>query len=91
MHAAVPTYVVEFELNTKFERSLERFMFDLFNTLQRRDEDFTAAFELQKIEKAMSSAHTLLDKLKKQLSDSNIYQLENKSQLQELLKQQILE
>ena len=66
-YAAVPTYVVEFELNTKFERSLERFLFDLFNTLQRRDEDFTAAFELQKIEKAREDTAKLFQETQQEL------------------------
>lgn len=68
-YAAVPTYVVEFELNTKFERSLERFLFDLFNTLQRREEDFTAAFELQKIEKAREDTAKLFQEVQEELQD----------------------
>lgn len=69
VYAAVPTYVVEFELNTKFERSLERFLFDLFNTLQRREEDFTAAFELQKIEKAREDTAKLFQEVQEELQD----------------------
>ena len=69
VQAAVPTYVVEFELNTKFERSLERFLFDLFNTLQRREEDFTAAFELQKIEKAREDTAKLFQEVESELVD----------------------
>lgn len=69
IHAAVPTYVVEIELNTKFERSLERFLFDLFNTLQRRDEDFTAAFELQKIEKAREDTAKLFQEVEAELTN----------------------
>ena len=67
--AAVPTYIVEIELNTKFERSLEKFLFDLFNTLQRREEDFTAAFELQKIEKAREDTAKLFQEVQEELQD----------------------
>lgn len=58
--AAVPVEVVEFSMGTNFEESLEKFMFNLFNELQKRDQDFTAAFELQKIEKAREDVNKLI-------------------------------
>lgn len=68
-NAAVPTWVVEFDANTQFEQSLERFLFDLFNTLQRRQEDFTAAFELQKIEKAREDVNKLFQETQEELQN----------------------
>lgn len=68
-NAAVPTWVVNFDANTAFETSLETFMFDLFNTLQRRQEDFTAAFELQKIEKAREDVNKLFQETQEELQN----------------------
>ena len=66
-HAAVPVWVVQIDAGTDYERSLERFLFDLFNTLQRRQEDFTAAFELQKIEKAREDVNKLFQETQEEL------------------------
>lgn len=68
-HAAVPVWVVEFDANTDFERSLEAFMFQLFNKLQQREEDFIAAFELQKIEKAREDVNKLFQETQEELQD----------------------
>ncbi|MBI4134255.1 MAG: hypothetical protein HY475_02420 [Candidatus Terrybacteria bacterium] len=66
-YAAVPVWVVQIDAGTDYERSLERFLFDLFNTLQRRQEDFTAAFELQKIEKAREDVNKLFQETQEEL------------------------
>ncbi len=67
--AAVPVEVVRFQSGTEFEHTLEEFMFDLFTTLQRRNEDFTAAFELQKIEKAREDVNKLILSVQQELKD----------------------
>ena len=67
--AAVPVYVVNQDAGTKFETSLESFMADLFNTLANRQEDFTASFELTKIEKAREDVNKLYQESLKELQD----------------------
>src|SRR3989344_4397590 len=71
-HAAVPVWVVQIDAGTDYERSLERFLFDLFNTLQRRQEDFTAAFELQKIEKAREDVNKLFQETQEELQNAGL-------------------
>ncbi len=67
--AAVPVHVVGFEADTDFEKSLEKFMFDLFQTLQKREEDFTTSFELQNVEKAREDVGKLVYETRKELQD----------------------
>ncbi len=66
--AAVPVYVVNQPPGIT-ETSLEAFMADLFNTLANRQEDFTAAFELTKIEKAREDVNKLYQETLKELQD----------------------
>jgi len=70
--AAVPVEVVEFGAGTQFEESIEVFMFDLFSTLQKREEDFTTSFELQKIEKAREDVAKLVYETQRELVDNGI-------------------
>ncbi|OHA51619.1 MAG: hypothetical protein A3A97_04365 [Candidatus Terrybacteria bacterium RIFCSPLOWO2_01_FULL_40_23] len=76
LYAAVPVYMVNprsdpgnvFVVNFD-ESSIETFMFDLFNTLAKRDEDFTTSFELMKIEKAREDVNKLFQESLKELQD----------------------
>lgn len=71
-YAAVPTYVVEMDAETKFEKSLERFMFELFTKLSQKEEDFIKAFELAKIEKAREDVNKLLLQVEKEVKEGNV-------------------
>ena len=66
--AAVPVFVVNQPPGIT-ETSLEAFMSDLFDTLANRQEDFTAAFELTKIEKAREDVNKLYQETLKELQD----------------------
>lgn len=46
--------------NTDFETSLEKFMFNLFNTLSKKEEDFVTSFELAKTEQARTDVAKLI-------------------------------
>src|SRR3989344_2438188 len=67
--AAVPVYVVQQDAGTSYELSLETFMFNLFNKLASRQEDFTASFELTKIEKAREDTNKLFQESMKELQN----------------------
>lgn len=63
--AAVPVYIVGFDANTNFEKSL----FDVMINLAQRQEDFIAAFELQKIEKAREDVNKLTQETLQELEN----------------------
>ncbi len=68
-NAAVPVEVVGFNAGTEYELGIETFMFDLFQSLQKRQEDFTTSFELQKIEKAREDVNKLIYETQRELID----------------------
>ncbi len=69
IYAAVPVYIVQQDAGTLYELSLENFMFNLFNKLAARQEDFAASFELMKIEKAREDVNKLFQESLKELED----------------------
>lgn len=66
--AAVPVVVFgdylneirNIKANTDFETSLEKFMFNLFTTLSKKEEDFVTSFELAKTEQARTDVAKLI-------------------------------
>lgn len=58
--AAVPVWVVGFDNNTDYEKSLEVFLFNLMQAIQERNEDFQMSFKLAQIEKAREDVNKLM-------------------------------
>ena len=58
--AAVPVWVVGFDANTDYEKSLEVFLFNLMEAIQERNEDWQAAFKLAQIEQARHDVNELI-------------------------------
>jgi len=59
-NAAVPVWVVGFDNNTDYEKSLEVFLFNLMQAIQERNEDFQMSFKLAQIEKARADVNKLM-------------------------------
>lgn len=60
VNAAVPVWVVGFDNNTDYEKSLEVFLFNLMQAIQERNEDFQMSFRLAQIEKAREDVNKLM-------------------------------
>ncbi|MEO0084381.1 MAG: hypothetical protein ABIJ94_01465 [candidate division WOR-3 bacterium] len=60
INAAVPVWVVGFDNNTDYEKSLEVFLFNLMQAIQERNEDFQMSFKLAQIEKAREDVNKLM-------------------------------
>lgn len=82
--AAVPVVVFgdylnevrNIKANTDFETSLEKFMFNLFTVLSKKEEDFVTSFELAKTEQARTDVAKLIrDTLQELKGEGNVIPL----------------